>query len=315
MNAREPTGARTLWAGGPTGLPLGVGTWAWGDRGYWGYGKDYTSADVAAAYTASREAGLTVFDTAEVYGRGTSERLLGGLIADAEDADAVAVATKFAALPWRVARSGSLLAALEASLARLGRPSVALYQIHWPLPVGTRAWLLGLAQAYAQGLVGAVGVSNYGPRRLRDAHRVLADRGVPLATNQVEYSLLHRRPERSGLVEVCRELGVTIIAYSPLAQGLLTGKYTAARPPSGVRALRYRGALRTIEPLVTRLTKIGADHDGRTPGQVALNWLVHRGAVPIPGAKTADQARHNAGGIGWSLREDEVAELSGMGAG
>jgi aryl-alcohol dehydrogenase-like predicted oxidoreductase len=299
-----------LWAGGPEGLPLGVGTWAWGDRGYWGYGRDFSSADVAAAYAASREAGLTLFDTAEVYGRGTSEELLGGLIADRSDAAAVAVATKFAALPWRVARRGPLLAALEASLRRLGQPRVALYQIHWPLPLGSRAWLLDLAAGVQQGLVGAVGVSNYGPGQLRAAHRVLADQGVPLATNQVEYSLLARRPERSGLVDLCRELDVRIIAYSPLAQGLLTGKYSERRPPAGVRGLRYRRQLRTIEPLVRRLGEIGADHDGRTPAQVALNWLVQRGTVPIPGAKTAEQARLNAGGVGWSLTDTEVAELS-----
>lgn len=310
MSTAEPAAARTLWAGGPTGLPLGVGTWAWGDRGYWGYGKDFSSADVAAAYAVSRDAGLTVFDTAEVYGRGTSERLLGGLVADRDDQDVVAVATKFAALPWRLARPGPLLAALEGSLQRLNLPSVALYQIHWPLPLGTRAWLLDLARAFQQGLVGAVGVSNYPPAQLREAHRILADQGVPLATNQVEYNLLSRRPERSGLVELCRELDVTIIAYSPLAQGLLTGKYTAARPPAGVRGLRYRRQLGTIEPLVRRLTEIGADHDGRTPAQVALNWLVQQGTVPIPGAKTAEQARNNAGGVGWSLTEDEVAELS-----
>lgn len=300
----------TLWAGGPEGLPLGVGTWAWGDRSYWGYGKDFTSADVAAAYAASREAGLTLFDTAEVYGRGTSEELLGGLIADRSDAAEVAVATKFAALPWRAGRRGPLLAALEASLRRLDQPKVALYQIHWPLPLGTTPWLLDLAAAVQQGLVGAVGVSNYGPSQLRAAHRVLADRGVPLATNQVEYSLLARKPERSGLVDVCRDLGVTIIAYSPLAQGMLTGKYSSLKPPPGARGLRYRRRLGAIEPLVRRLGEIGADHDGRTPAQVALNWLVAQGTVPIPGAKTADQARANAGGVGWSLTGDEVAELS-----
>lgn len=300
-----------LWIGGPEGLPLGVGAWAWGDRGYWGYGRDYTSADVAAAYAASRDAGLTLFDTAEIYGRGTSEELLGGLIAGRSDAGEVAVATKFAPVPWKLGRRGPLVAALEASLRRLGQPRVALYQLHWPLPLGTRPWLLDLAAVVQQGLVGAVGVSNYGPGQLREAHRVLADQGVPLATNQVEYSLLSRRPERSGLLDVCRELDVTVIAYSPLAQGLLTGKYSVGRPPPGARRLRYGRRLARIEPLVRRLGEIGADH-GRTPAQVALNWLVRRGTVPIPGAKTAEQARHNAGGVGWSLTDDEVAELGRM---
>ena len=145
-----------------------------------------------------------------------------------------------------------------------------------------------------------MGVSNYGPRDLRSAHEILADQGVALATNQVEYSLLNRKPERSGLVELCAELGVTIIAYSPLAQGA-TGKYTTPGPTAGhSRSPLPARRLAALAPLIERLTAIGRGHGGRTPGQVALNWLIAQGAVPIPGAKTAEQARHNAGGAGWS---------------
>ena len=311
MNEPRAVFRRPLWHGGPTGLPLGVGTWAWGDRGYWGYGRDYQQADVEAAFTASREAGLTLFDTAEVYGQGLSEQLLGRLVG----ADpAVLVATKFAARPWRVGRRGVLLSALEESLQRLEQPRVALYQIHWDLPlVSDQAWLADLAEAYDRGLIGAVGVSNYGPRAVRAAHDVLADRGVPLATDQVEYNLLNRKPERTGLTDVCAELGVSLIAYSPLAQGLLTGKYTPDNPPPGVRALRYRRKLPASKPLIARLRDIGDGHGGRTPGQVALNWLVAVGAIPIPGAKTAEQAGENAGGVGWTLTDDEIAELSRLG--
>ncbi len=302
---------RPLWRDGPSGLPLGVGTWAWGDRGYWGYGRDYQQADVEAAYAASRAAGLTLFDTAEVYGQGLSEQLLGRLVGPDS---AVLIATKFAAQPWRVGRRGVLLQALEESLLRLGQPRVALYQIHWDLPlVSDQAWLADLAEAYDRGLIGAVGVSNYGPRAVRAAHGVLADRGVPLATNQVEYNLLVRKPERSGLTEVCAELGVTVLAYSPLAQGLLTGKYSPANPPPGVRGTRYRRRLPALKPLIGRLRDIGAGYGGKMPGQIALNWLIAVGAVPIPGAKTAEQATENAGGVGWSLSDEEIAELSRVG--
>jgi aryl-alcohol dehydrogenase-like predicted oxidoreductase len=300
---------RPLWAGGPTALPLGVGTWAWGDRGYWGYGRSYTREDVAAAYIASRACGLTLFDTAEVYGRGMSETLLGDLVRKHDDEASVAVATKFAPLPWRVGRSGALLQALRGSLDRLQLERVELYQIHGSLPRLDGAWLRDLARAYEAGLIGAIGVSNYGPAMVRSAHQVLSRLGVPLAANQVEYSLLARRPERSGLVDVCAELGVTIIAYSPLAQGLLTGKYSRANPPSGVRGLRARRRLGRLPKVIGQLTEIGRDHADRTPAQVALNWLVSKGTVPIPGAKNADQARHNAGGVGWSLTTDQVAAL------
>jgi aryl-alcohol dehydrogenase-like predicted oxidoreductase len=312
MSASSTEFHRPLWAGGPTALPLGVGTWAWGDRGYWGYGRSYTRDDVAAAYVASRASGLTLFDTAEVYGRGASETLLGEFVRSHDDQSTAVVATKFAPLPWRTGRAGPLLQALRASLERLQRERVELYQIHGSLPGLDRAWLRDLARAYENGLIGAIGVSNYGPAMVRSAHQVLSGLGVPLATNQVEYSLLARKPERSGLVDVCAELGVTIIAYSPLAQGLLTGKYTRANPPSGVRRLRARRRLGRLPTVIGQLTEIGRDHADRTPAQVALNWLVSKGTVPIPGAKNADQARHNAGGVGWSLTADQVSALDSL---
>ncbi len=301
---------RALWTGGPVGLPLGVGTWAWGDRGYWGYGRDYTSEDIGAAYAASRAMGLTLFDTAEVYGNGTSEWLLGQLLREHDDRQKAVVATKFGALPWRIGRRGQLIQALESSLTRLQLEQVALYQIHWSLgPISDTAWLRDLADAVDRGLVGAVGVSNYGPSKLQAAHRLLADRGVPLATNQIEYSLVQRKPERTGVIELCRKLDVTVIAYSPLAQGLLTGKYGPGRPPPGVRGLRRRRQINQLPPLINQLQEIGADHAGRSAAQVALNWLIAKGSVPIPGAKNADQARHNAAGAGWSLTDDQVDAL------
>ena len=124
----------------------------------------------------------------------------------------------------------------------------------------------------------------------------------------MEYSLLQRGPERSGLLAACRDLGVTLIAYSPLGQGLLTGKYTAEHPPPGARRRRAR-RLDRIEPLIGLLRQIGEAHGGKTPAQVALNWAICKGTVPIPGAKNARQAGDNAGALGWRLADDEVAAL------
>ena len=280
------SGARPLWTGGPTALPLGVGAWAWGDTRYWGYGRDYDADDVEQAYLASRAAGLSVVDTAEVYGRGVSERLVGRLVrADPQAAD-VAVATKFGAFPWRAGRRGPLRHALESSLGRLRTDRVALYQIHFSLgPLSDRAWLADLAEAYHEGLIGAVGVSNYGPAKMRAAHTVLADAGVPLATNQVQYSLLERKPETSGLVEACRELGVTIIAYSPLAQGLLSGKYTAQHPPPG-----YAGSASDALPTGSPASSTGSPRSARAttrhpPRSRWPGWWP-RGPCPSPGRRT-----------------------------
>ncbi|MEN9208264.1 MAG: aldo/keto reductase [Gloeomargarita sp. GMQP_bins_120] len=288
--------------------PLGVGTWAWGDTLFWDYGKQYSDQDLAAAYRASIEAGVTFFDTAEVYGLGRSEQLLGKFVR--ETGRAAVIATKFMPFPWRLWPQ-TLLDALRASIQRLGVDWVDLYQIHWPVhfPVSLAGWMQALADAVALGLTRAVGVSNYSLVQMQEAWRVLADRGVPLASNQVEYSLVCRAPERSGLLQRCQELGITLIAYSPLGMGLLTGKYTVDHPPPKARGLRFhRERLRQVQPLQGLLREIGQQY-GKTPAQVALNWVICKGALPIPGAKNARQAQENAGALGWRLSDDDVRAL------
>ena len=290
--------------------PLGTGTWAWGDRLTWGYGRTYTADDVEDAFHASLTAGVTLFDTAEIYGPHTSERLLGQFIAAHGAGASPLVATKYFPFPWRLGR-GSVLRALRGSLRRLGLPQVDLYQIHWPSPLlPPETCADALADVVEAGLTRAVGVSNYSVAQMRRVHARLARRGVPLASNQVRYSLLHRAPESDGVLDACRELGVALIAYSPLAMGLLTGKYTPEHPPTGFRVRRYRGErLARIQPLLAELRTIGEAHDGKTPAEVALNWLICRGALPIPGAKTAQQAQDNAGALGWRLSPEAVARL------
>jgi aryl-alcohol dehydrogenase-like predicted oxidoreductase len=287
---------------------LGIGTWQWGDRQTWGYGRGYGEADIRAAFHAAVEAGITLFDTAEIYGGGESERLLGRCLR-ASTAD-LQVATKFFPFPWRVFQRGSLVAALRASLQRLGVERVSLYQIHWPLPlVPGDVWADELAEAVHAGLVDAVGVSNYGVRNLRRMHTALAKRGIELASNQIDYSLLQRKHERDGLIRACAALHVRVIAYSPLAMGLLSGKYSPEHPPSGVRRWRAGAKLHRAAGLMPTIQSIGAAHGGRTPSQVALNWLMAHGALPIPGAKSAQQALENAGALGWQLTPDELERL------
>ena len=291
--------------------PMGIGTWSWGDRRTWGYGLTHTEADLRAAFETSLAAGINWFDTAEAYGKGQSETLLGQFIKAAQQP--VVVATKFMPFPWRWQRS-ELLRALRHSLDRLGLAQVDLYQIHWPFPpLPIETWVEGLAEAFEVGLVRAVGVSNYSAEQTRRAHAVLARHGIPLASNQVQYNLLHRDPERNGLMQTCRELGITLIAYSPMAMGVLTGKYTPENPPSGIfRGPRYRRRLLArVQPLIALMREIGAAHDGKSPAQVALNWVICKGAVPIPGAKNARQARENIGALraACKLTEREIAVL------
>lgn len=302
----------SLGCNGPIVPALGVGTWSWGDSLFWDYGKAYDDSDVQAAFRTALEAGLTLFDTAEVYGLGTSERLIGNCLKVTDQP--VVIATKYFPLPWRW-RQQSVADALTASLERLQVESVALYQVHWPLDffLGQRGLMTALAEEVKRGRIGAVGVSNYSARQMRQAHRYLADQGVPLAVNQVQYSLLNRQIETNGVLETAQQLGVTILAYSPLAQGLLTGKYTPASglKPGGARRLDPRFSpqgLAKLQPVFQALQQIG-DRHGRTPAQVALNWLVAQRVLPIPGAKTGRQAAQNAGALGWAMAEEEGAQL------
>ncbi len=293
--------------------PLGLGTWQWGDRVMWSYSKTHTDSDLSDAFQASLDAGINFFDTAEVYGKGRSEQLLGELMEQRRNLGAtqpLVVATKFMPTPLRL-RKRALLAALRASLDRLRLERTDLYQIHWPFPPRSiETWAGGLADAVEAGLATAVGVSNYNLEQMSRAHDVLAKRGVPLASNQVEYNLLNRKVEHNGLLGRCRELGITLIAYSPLGRGLLTGKYTPESRPAGLRGLlARRKRLASIQPLIERMRSIGQERGEKSPSQVALNWLLVKGAVPIPGAKNGRQAEDNAAALGWRLSEDEVAAL------
>lgn len=293
--------------------PLGVGTWAWGDRSTWGMGGYDTSLDetsIAGAWDASIAAGVTLFDTAEVYGGGESERIIGRLLArDPSMRDRLVIASKFMPSPWKLGVVSALRDAARASLDRLGIDRIDLYQIHGPISLrGHSALAEALATAHAEGLVAAVGVSNYSIREMRSIHAALADRGLPLASNQIEFSALRRRPESVGLLAECRRLGVVPLAYSPIGQGRLTGKYSASNPPPGRRNFSAH-PMDQVDRVVEVLRGIGLANGDRTPAQVALRWLVEKGAVPIPGAKNADQATQNAGALGWTMTPEDVVAV------
>lgn len=295
---------------------LGVGIWSWGDKSFWGYGQQYTREDITHAYKACLDAGLNFFDTAEIYGNGASERILGECMR--EDGRPIHIASKFAPLPKRFS-ARSLLKVLDNSLERLGVQQIDLYQIHFPYTlISMHALMDALAEAVRSGKVRAVGVSNYSAATMKQAHARLARYDIPLASNQVHYSLLHRHPEVNGVLDACRDLNVTLIAYSPLEQGLLTGKYRVsnAQPVRLTGPRRFTPAFRTaqrkkMEPLMQVMETIAYAH-GKTISQVALNWLLTKDAcvLPIPGAKNVRQATENAGATGWQLTPEEQARIA-----
>ncbi|MEM7759901.1 MAG: aldo/keto reductase [Cyanobacteria bacterium P01_A01_bin.40] len=292
---------------------LGIGTWSWGDRLFWGYGSNYGEAEVAEAFTAALANGATFFDTAEVYGLGESERLIGRFLKQTNQS--VQIATKYFPLPWRFSAQ-AVVDALNESLKRLQVERVALYQVHMPFSflMSQETLMTSLAKEVQRGRIAAVGVSNYSAPQMQQAYDLLAQYDVPLAVNQVRYSLLTRKIEQNGILETARKLGITILAYSPLDQGLLTGKYTPENTElvQGARKLDPKfsvSGLSKIEPIISKLRHLGEKYN-KTSAQVALNWLiVQDNVIPIPGAKNARQATENAGAMGWQLSQEDAEEL------
>jgi len=287
------------------GDPSGLARW---NPAKLAYGGAHGFDEERRALEGSLAAGVTLFDTAEMYSGGASEQRLGELARGKQ----VVLATKFPPSPF--SRAESLPKELDASLARLGRSSVDLYQHHFPSRWISIPKLMELmADAVEAGKVKAVGVSNYSAEQMRTAHAVLAERGIPLASNQVEYSLLHRQPEVNGVLDACRELGVTLIAYQPLASGALTGKYAAGARPTGLRRFfpYFRGkGLEALGPVVNLLREIGERY-AKSPAQVALRWLIENERVlPIPGAKNGKQAADNAGALSFYLTPAEIDALN-----
>jgi len=262
--------------------------------------------------------GVTLFDTGDSYGtgklNGRSELLLGRFSREyvGTGKENICIATKLAAYPWRWTRQ-SMVQACNASAQRLGR-NVDLVQMHWSTanyaPWQEERLLDGLADLYEQGLVKGVGLSNYGPKRLKGVHKKFAERGVPIATLQVQYSLLSTYPvTQLKLKDVCDQLGIQLIAYSPLGLGLLTGKFSEKGPfPKGIRGLLFRQLLPGMRSLLACSREIAASRN-KSMSQVALNWCICKGTIPIPGAKTVEQARDNLGALGWKLNASEIAEL------
>jgi pyridoxine 4-dehydrogenase len=295
---------------------MGCGTWAWGNQLLWGYDPSMDTA-LQQVFNLCVDRGVTLFDTGDSYGtgkfKGQSEKLLRQFSQAyvGPNTAQICLATKLAAYPWRLTRS-SMVQAGQASIERMGR--VDLAQMHWPTanyaPWQEGALLDGLADLSEQGLIKGVGLSNYGPKRLKWVQARFQSRGIPIVSLQVQYSLLSTDPVTElGLKDVCDEFGIKLIAYSPLCLGLLTGKYDRQGPfPKGLRRFLFPRLLPGMAGLLTCLKEIAALQD-KTIAQVALNWCICKGTIPIPGAKTVAQAEQNLGALGWQLSESEVVAL------
>lgn len=269
---------------------IGLGTWQFGSR-EWGYGQGYDSGAARDIVARARALGVTLFDTAEIYGFGKSERILGAALGD-ERADGVVASKIFPVLPLPAV----VKQRAEASARRLQLDRIPLYQVHQPNPVVPDSVIMpGMRDLLDSGRIGAAGVSNYSLDRWRKADAAL---GTAVISNQVHFSLAHPQPLKH-LVPFAEQHNRMIIAYSPLAQGLLGGKYGVNnRPEGGARAanpLFTTENLRRSEPLLDTLRQVAAEV-GAKPAQVALAWLINLpGVVAIPGASSVEQLEFNVG--------------------
>ena len=292
------------------------------------------SVDPAAAEAlkAAIDAGCNFVDTAEAYGFGKSEELTrwaaqqAGVTIGSENGD-LHVATKFAPLPWRQS-ADSVVDACRASADRLGVAQIPLYQIHFPDIIQPfKAFGLeerkdelyweGLARCYELGLAKNVGVCNYGPSMVERVHAFLSARGIPLASNQINLSLMYR-DSADATVQKCKELRIPVISYFPLANGLLAGRYDADNLPKFPKSLTMKKYVvggvdgypeGGYTPLLHEMRRIAAERD-KTVAQVAINFCISKyDAIPIPGARNGAMAKANAGAMGWRLDDAEVAAL------
>lgn len=296
--------------------PIGLGTWQFSA----GQGvsaliwSSLSNEAMNEIVKTALDGGINWFDTAELYGKGRSEQTLALALQKANTPDDdVVIATKWSPT-FRTARS--IKKTIEERLRMLEGFSIDLYQIHQPISFSSiEAEMEAMADLVESGKVRAIGVSNFSEKQMRRAHKALERRGLPLASNQVKYNLLDRRIEKNGVLDAAQELGITIIAYSPLEMGLLTGKFhDNAELLQNVPFLRrklFRKKILKSRSLTERLKDISVKHNV-TPAQIALNWLINfKGAtvVAIPGATKASHAAQNTGAMRFELSDQELMHI------
>lgn len=296
--------------------PIGLGVMQFSGRGSFFriMFDNLPQAEKSSIIAAALEGGINWFDTAELYGNGRSERSLATGLSDAgcKDHDVI-VCTKWFPI---LRTAANLERTIDIRLHHLNGYSIDHYIVHQPWGFSSpEAEMNAMADLVEAGKIRSVGVSNFDAERMRRAHKALAERGIPLASNQVQYSLLERGIERRGLIQAAQELGISIVSWGPLASGLLTGKFhkdptALSRTPVG-RRLRLQSQIRRSRPLAEALDEISKRYQA-TPAQIALNWLVNfhgETVLAIPGASAVHHARESAGAMHFKLTEADMHTL------
>ncbi|KAB5513164.1 NADP-dependent oxidoreductase domain-containing protein [Coniochaeta sp. 2T2.1] len=298
--------------GGPVSAsPLCIGAWPWGDTGTWNWKEDEELPRVRAAWKYLYENGINFIDTATVYGDGRSEEIVGELIRDLPR-ESVVIQTKYLGLPTAAENYlhpvDAPVRELKKSLARMKIDYVDIYMVHGPVhPQSISNVAKGLAKLVEEGLARAVAVANYDTDDLKKMEAALAEHGVPLAAQQVEFNVLRRIPEISGQIAECQTREIVFQTYSSLAQGRLSGKYSAENPPP--KSYRFSSYdMKDVEPTLRVLRDIAAKR-GKSVASVSLNWVVSKGGLPLVGIRNEQQAKDAVEALGWRLTDEEVAEI------
>jgi aryl-alcohol dehydrogenase-like predicted oxidoreductase len=293
---------RYVEAGGARVSVIGLGTWQFGSR-EWGYGGDYARTQTMKIVQRALDLGINLFDTAEVYGPWRSERILGEALRGHRDEAFIATKLFPIGLPFMTESRA------RGSARRLGVDHIDLYQLHWPSPLfSPRSTMPRFRRLVDGGLLRHAGVSNHSLDQWKACDEAF---GRPVLSNQVRFSLIHREPERD-LVPWAQQNDRIVIAYSPLAQGLMSGKYQEAAPRNFRRARRDFVNRRRWEPLISALREISMRRQA-TMSQVALAWLISKpNVVAIPGASRVSQLEENAHAADVELDSRDLAQLDNL---
>lgn len=283
---------------------IGLGGWQFDFKG-WGHSRDFHRDDAIAIIQRALDLGVNFIDTAEIYGRGKSEEIIGEAIQ--ERRDEVVIATKFLPLTLRPSK---IRKAVKNSLKRLQIDTIDLYQIHYPVPFVSKKRLLHyMEEMVKEGIIRYIGVSNFSQKLLEKAQTSL--KSEEIVSNQVKYNMLQRGIEEN-LLPYARKERISIIAYSPLAQGVLTGKYREQGPKGGIRRSNRLFApvnLRRVWPVLDELERVASAHKG-TSAQVAIAWAIQDPTViAIPGAKSIEQLTSNVEAVELVLSQNELQQL------
>ncbi len=300
---------------------IGFGTWAWGNKLLWGYSPNHDDQLLKETFNAAIESGLNFIDTADSYGTGAldgrSEKLLGKYIHTLPKGkkESITVATKLAPYPWRLGRKG-YYKAFFASKERL-QNKLDRVQLHWSTsryaPWQEALLIDGLCDLYEEGLFSEIGVSNMGPLRLKWMHNRLKERGIPLKSIQIQFSLLSPQPNISkAILKVCKDLNIELLAYSPLALGILAiPPCKTSTPKTLLRRSIFNRIIPSTNDLREGLQKIAINHKA-SQVQVALNWCRSHGTKPIPGIRTPNHARDIGKACKWKLSNSEKLLLDNL---